>query len=153
MATRPFTRVTRRKPKHKPNPQLRRDRRPLPTRESMEAALALIPNLPRSLLCRLTERLIEHLDEMDGDVDLEPEEDRCDAGDDGIFSGAVVRHYYEQRNGTRDEAGDDVDAERQQMADDVPCLRVYRIEPNENGRRAIAGYSGNGRVPSGRKRF
>jgi hypothetical protein len=43
---------------------------------SLEAALATIPNLPRPLLCRLTDRMIERLDELDGDVDLESDEIR-----------------------------------------------------------------------------
>jgi len=45
--------------------------------------LAAIPSLPRPLLARLTQQLIDRLDDMDGDPDREPEEDRCSAGDDG----------------------------------------------------------------------
>lgn len=85
--------------------------------------LATIPSLPRPILSRLVARMIDQLDELDGDPDLEdsdedesveddpegfdPEEDCCLAGDDGIFSGAVrangiVDHYV---------TGDDPDAE------------------------------------------
>ena len=46
--------------------------------------------LSRHELARLTERLIERLDEIDGDPDLEPEEDCCEAGDDGC--GMMIRH-------------------------------------------------------------
>jgi hypothetical protein len=41
---------------------------------SLEAALAVIPNLPRPLLCRLTQRMIDRLDTIDGDPDREPDE-------------------------------------------------------------------------------
>lgn len=40
-----------------------------------ETLLSVIPSLPRPLLARLTARLIDRLDEIDGDPDLEPEED------------------------------------------------------------------------------
>jgi hypothetical protein len=39
--------------------------------------------LPRSSIEMLTEGLIAGLDAIDGDTDLEPEEDHCLAGDDG----------------------------------------------------------------------
>ena len=93
MATRPFTRAPRRRAKHLHNPQYRRDRRARPSMASLEAALALIPNLPRPLLCRLTDRMIERLDEMDGDVDLEPEEDVDGSHDDGC--GMIIIHGRE----------------------------------------------------------
>lgn len=38
---------------------------------ALPIALAVIPSLPRPLLKRLVSRAIEHLDEMDGDPDLE----------------------------------------------------------------------------------
>lgn len=65
-------------------------------RRSHEQALPLnligqaVPMLTRHELAALTERLIERLDEIDGDCDLEPEEDRCEAGDDGC--GPFLRH-------------------------------------------------------------
>ena len=43
-----------------------------------------IPMLTRHDLEALTERLIDHLDQIDGDTDVEDgDEDRCEAGDDG----------------------------------------------------------------------
>lgn len=45
--------------------------------------LAAIPSLPRAELSRLTERLIDRMDEIDGDPDFEPEQDVDDAHDDG----------------------------------------------------------------------
>lgn len=83
MASRPYTRVTPRRSRHRRNPQFRRDRRPKIAFASLEAALAIIPTLPRSMLARLTERMIDRMDEIDGDPDFEPEEDVDGAHDDG----------------------------------------------------------------------
>ena len=47
---------------------------PLP----LEAALAMLPSLPRPVLSRLVTRMIEHIDSLDGDTDLE--EDDPDTG-------------------------------------------------------------------------
>jgi hypothetical protein len=52
--------------------------------------LAVIPSLPRAELSRLTERLIDRMDELDADPDLEPEMDADLAGDDGC--GPVLRN-------------------------------------------------------------
>lgn len=58
---------------------------------ALPIALAIVPSLPRPFLKRLIERAIDHLDELDGDPDLEDADDgRCMAGDDGMFSGAVI---------------------------------------------------------------
>jgi hypothetical protein len=48
----------------------------------LDVLLASVPSLPRALLSRLTARMIDRMDEMDGDIDLEPDEDCCAAGDD-----------------------------------------------------------------------
>ena len=60
-----------------------------------------IRKLTRHELEAVTERLIERLDEIDGDVDLESEEDCCDAGDDGC--GPVTRHGHVYWGSDRDE--------------------------------------------------
>lgn len=49
-----------------------------------------IPKLSRHDLESLTERLIDRLDEIDGDPDLEPDDDCCEAGDDGC--GPIIRN-------------------------------------------------------------
>lgn len=42
------------------------------------ALLGAIPSLPRAELARLTERLIDRLDQLDGDLDIEPNGDELD---------------------------------------------------------------------------
>jgi hypothetical protein len=88
----------------------------------------------------------EDVEEDDGDTSVEddprgfdPEEDRCGAGDDGVFSGATVLGYY----GTKyDGPGDADDAEREQLPHDVPCLPVFALEPNPfDGKREYLGMS------------
>jgi hypothetical protein len=59
-----------------------------PRADPLSAVLATIPSLPRPVLARLTARMIERLDEMDGDADEEPEEDCCEAGDDDVRAGS-----------------------------------------------------------------
>lgn len=50
----------------------------------VDAMLSAIPKLPRAAIDRLVSRMIERLDEMDGNPDAEPDdEDQCGAGDDG----------------------------------------------------------------------
>lgn len=51
----------------------------------IEALLSAIPGLPRPVLARLTARMIDRLDEIDGDPDSEPngdEQDHSDAEDE-----------------------------------------------------------------------
>lgn len=70
---------------------------------------------------------------------FDPEQDRCSAGDDGVFSGAVSLHDVMKPDYG---PGDSVDEERQQMADDVPCIPVFTLEPNIfNGQRQLLGYT------------
>lgn len=59
--------------------------------DPLALALSAIPSLPRPLLSRLVARAIERLDELDGDPDFEDDtEDRCLAGDDGVFDGPAI---------------------------------------------------------------
>jgi len=70
---------------------------------------------------------------------FDPEQDRCSAGDDGVFSGAVSLHDVMKPDYG---PGDSVDEERQQMADDVPCIPIFTLEPNVfNGQRQLLGYT------------
>jgi hypothetical protein len=60
---------------------------PLP----LDALLATIPSLPRPVLSRLVARMIEHIDGLDPDPDVEDSDvDRCPAGDDAVFAGAIT---------------------------------------------------------------
>ncbi|AKM09317.1 hypothetical protein [Croceicoccus naphthovorans] len=63
----------------------------------------------------------------DNPLGIDPEEDCCPAGDDRIMSGAVVRGggFYVETG-----AGDEIDAEREQMQDDVPMLATYSLDYN-----------------------
>lgn len=47
-----------------------------PAPQPLDALLAVLPSMPRPILTRLTARLIERLDELDGDPDLEETGDR-----------------------------------------------------------------------------
>lgn len=77
MASRPVTppkpwpRQTRRRP-HK-----RRGARPwaITGPEMAQVMLSALPSLPRATLARITERLIDRMDEMDVDPDLEPDDE------------------------------------------------------------------------------
>ncbi|MEH3106503.1 MAG: hypothetical protein PGN09_04220 [Sphingomonas fennica] len=72
MASKPHTPALVRRSRHQRNPQWRRDRRPRPSMASLAAALAVIPTLPRPLLERLTARMIDRLDLLDGDLERIP---------------------------------------------------------------------------------
>jgi hypothetical protein len=67
--------------------------------------LAVIPSLPRAELSRLTERLIDRMDELDGDADAELEHDVDDANDDGC--GPVHKHGLTFWGAAGDEEGRD----------------------------------------------
>ncbi len=72
----------------------------------LDVLLASVPSLPRALLSRLTARMIERLDELDGDRDDEPDEERCDAGNDEVTSGNApgFRSYPRPLTGSEDDA-------------------------------------------------
>lgn len=76
----------------------------IPAARASTLPLALIaqaiPRLSRHDLENLTERLIDRLDEIDGDPELEPEEDMCIARDDGC--GAIIRNGQTQWGSERD---------------------------------------------------
>lgn len=56
--------------------------------DQLAPMLRVIPSLSRPMLSRLTERLIERLDEIDGDDDVEPNGDELDG------SGAAEDEFY-----------------------------------------------------------
>jgi hypothetical protein len=58
----------------------------------MSFLLAAIPSLPRAELARLTDRLIERMDELDGDPDVELNGDEADG------SGCSEDEFYPQAN-------------------------------------------------------
>lgn len=48
----------------------------------LDALLAVLPSMPRPILTRLSARLIERLDELDGDEDLEDDDPAGGSADD-----------------------------------------------------------------------
>ena len=46
----------------------------------IDVLLTAIPSLPRPALARLVDRAIEHMDQQDGDAELEPDGDELDTG-------------------------------------------------------------------------
>ena len=83
---------------------------------ALDAALATILALPRPALVRLTTRLIDRMDELDPDCDLEPEQDRCDAGEDHIIAGPVSYQERGHPAWVRSMIGSDDDAEQSEQA-------------------------------------
>lgn len=81
------------------------------------AILATLLQLDRRTLEATIEAAIERLDAVDGDPDDEPEpdlereDDRCAAGDDMVYSGAVVRSTVHSEWLERCEIGCEDDAE------------------------------------------
>ena len=53
----------------------------------LSAVLGAIPSYPRPLIQRLVSRLIDHLDEQDGDPDLEPTGDEFEEDDPAECNG------------------------------------------------------------------
>ena len=78
---------------------------------------------------------------------FDPETDMCLAGDDGVFSGAASSlGLFRADNGP----GDAADEERQQMADDVPCIPVFTLDHNIfNDQRQLLGYTLPKPLPDG----
>ena len=68
-------------PRRAVRPWPRARRRPWVRRNdpaSTARLLAIIPSLPRPVLSRLTDSMIERMDELDGDPDVEPDGDERD---------------------------------------------------------------------------
>lgn len=58
-------------------------RTPMVKAAPLDMLLASVPSLPRPILARLAARMIERLDELDGDPDLEDDDPAGGAADDG----------------------------------------------------------------------
>jgi len=56
----------------------------------LDLVLEIIQSLPRPLLARLAARIVERLDELDGDPDLEDDDPAGQADEDGINTGVPV---------------------------------------------------------------
>ena len=67
----------------------------------LDVLLSMIPSLPRAALDRLTERMIDRMDEIDGDADIEPNGDDLDGAE-------IEDEFYSWRDS---DPGDPADAE------------------------------------------
>ncbi len=77
---------------------------------ALPALLSTIPSLPRPVLARLVESIIAHLDEVDGDDDLEDGDvDYCTASED---RGSYGRNARFPEHDARMEGDADEDCER-----------------------------------------
>ena len=76
----------------------RRDRRRwsrgIARRASVESLLTAIPSFPRPMLERTVAAMIEHIDAIDGDTDLEPDDDAEAENEDGREEEYEVRPVY-----------------------------------------------------------
>ncbi len=70
--------IARPAPRHAPRRSWRRDRRRSPHGAQLEAMLTVLPSLPRPALARLVQRVIDRMDDMDGDPDLDWNGDELD---------------------------------------------------------------------------
>lgn len=68
---------------------------------SIEAALAILPSLPRPVLSRLVTRMIEQMDQIDGDADCD-EDDAEDA-----FAFSMLTRWWSESAGPGCPASDD----------------------------------------------
>lgn len=82
--------------------------------DQLAPMLRVIPSLPRPVLARLTERLLERLDELDGDPDLEPSGDELD-GSNAEDEAVYLPQYMPRGPGCpiSDEGGGNVEDELQ----------------------------------------
>jgi len=89
--------------------------------------------LPRPALAILTERLIERMDELDGDPDLEPNGDELDGtgGEDDFAAALCNTGEYSMPGCPISDPGEDVDEDRCEAGDDgcgpVPIWQTGRI--------------------------
>lgn len=110
--------INRYKPRHHRGWRRARDRRRWVAGGSLEGMLAVIPSLPRPALSRLVHRAIDRIDEIDGDPDLEANDDELDGsmGEDEFcvhnanwrrHPGCPIADPPEDDTEDRCEAGDD----------------------------------------------
>ena len=98
----------------------------LPT-ESLDTLLTTLPSLPRPILARLTARLIDRLDDIDGDPDLE---DATNAEDEGLCP-ATLRYGPQGGCGCPvADAGED-NGDREEEQGRVPARDAYGLDQRE----------------------
>jgi hypothetical protein len=60
----------------------------------LEAALAMLPSLPRPVLSRLVTRMIEHIDTLDGDAELEDDNEDYGGEEAGEPENGITHPAY-----------------------------------------------------------
>lgn len=95
----------------------------------VDLLLSSIPSLPRHVLDRLVERAIDRLDEIDGDTDLEPEED---VGAEEIGEAGSWAESAEGRHDTAPFADDEHEEDRAAVEmRQEHCERIQRTRCDE----------------------
>ncbi len=101
----------------------------------LEALLGAIPSLPRPLLSRLTERLIERMDELEDDPDLEDCEGQARVDDRGRYLFDRKQHGRGKRKGrlyigiTEDDE-ENGDRELEESEEDLTGCVPYSLQPH-----------------------
>ena len=114
----------------------RRDRRTVQPVPTLAALLTVIPSLSRPELGRLVHRMIEHMDEMEGDTDLEPNGDELDGSmgeddfcDHSTFMAGPGCSISDPDQAVDDAACDDLDQDREEESHLFPSYGADQSEP------------------------
>lgn len=111
---------------------------------ALPAALAVILSQPRPVIDALAARLIELLDQIDGDPDREDgDEDCCPSGDDDMHGDTMHGCWTDTGPGDPDDAEDGADAEEDRGNEGANMIYVL-------DQRRIFRLTTARRVPSGR---
>lgn len=92
---------------------------------------AAVLSLPRDQLADLVAVAIERLDEIDGDSDFEPEQDRCAAGEDMMLAGPASIGWGHELNAwtpTEDDEGNDMMSDRHGRTREIRARACYQAD-------------------------
>lgn len=91
-----------------------------PAAVPFDVLLATIPSLPRPFLAKLTQRLIDRLDDLDGDTDIEPNGDELDGtgGEDDFADRTRMHGSWHGAGCPISDPPEDGDADRCTAGDD-----------------------------------
>ncbi len=86
-----------------------------PPGHRLAQVMRVLSDLEPKDLAAIIDGGIAILDQRAGDTDLEPEQDRCDAGEDHIIAGPVAQRAEWERWGSKWNPGSDDDAESERQ--------------------------------------